>query len=499
MALLSVIAGELNARATGVSQSAEVVPVRSSVTNDSRAVVEGGIFVAIKGLKSDGNLFVDQALAKGAAAIVSEMPAPPSYQGAWLQVSDARVALAQAAAAVYGHPSKYLKLVGITGTNGKTTTAHHCESLFRAAGSISAMMGTIGYRIGETDEAAEHTTPEAGETQAFLRRAVDAGAKYAVMEVSSIALDLHRADCLEFEVAAFTNLTQDHLDYHGTMERYAAAKAQLFAMPVRSAVVNIDDEFGASLAENSKSRVLSYGIREYADIYCKQNDFGADGLSFEARTPLGPIDVRSALVGRPHAYNILCAIGIGIALGFDAETIARGINTSRGAAGRLERVPAGENQPVVVVDYAHTPDALINVLATARDMAKARGGRLISIFGCGGDRDRTKRPIMGEAAGRMSDVVIATSDNPRTEDPMKILEEIEQGLKQSGKTYSLILDRKEAIFAGIDQAANTDVVLIAGKGHEDYQIIGTVKSHFDDREVAIAALAVKSGAMKPGT
>lgn len=492
MILLSDIACELRAEASGEKMDATIAPASSAVTHDSRRVVPGGIFVAIKGATTDGNQFVQQATQRGALAIISEAPRPTDFSGVWLQVADARAALAQTAALVHGHPSRSLKLVGITGTNGKTTTAHLCEAIFRAAGTVPAMMGTISHRIGDEEEVAEHTTPEASHIQDFLRRAVEAGAKYAVMEVSSIALDLHRVDCLEFAVTAFTNLTQDHLDYHGTMEAYAAAKSKLFAKAKDVAVINVDDAFGAQLLAKlptmTSARGLSYAIDSPADLTPDRNDFGVAGLSFTARTPVGHIEIRSPLVGRPHAYNILCATGIGIALGIDAESIARGIGASRGAAGRFERVSTGDDDITVVVDYAHTPDALVNVLQTARATANTTGGRVIAVFGCGGDRDKTKRPLMGQDAARLSDRVIATSDNPRSEDPLTILRDIEAGLQQANGNYELIEDRRAAIFQAVLNAQPHDVIVIAGKGHEDYQILASGKIHFDDREVAQAAL-----------
>lgn len=486
MILLSDIAQELNAQLTGGETNVAIVPANSVVTHDSRRVVPGGIFVAIKGATSDGNNFVNQATQRGALAVISESPQPADFSGVWLQVADARAALAHTAAIVYGHPSRSLKLVGITGTNGKTTTAHLCEAIFRAAGTVPAMMGTISHRIGEQEEVAEHTTPEASHIQEFLRRAVAAGVKYAVMEVSSIALDMRRADYLDFAVAAFTNLTQDHLDYHGTMEAYAAAKSKLFTEAKGVAVINFDDAFGAQLAKTTSAQVLSYAIDSRADITPDRNDFGVAGLSFTARTPVGNIEIRSPLVGRPHAYNILCAVGISLALGIDTESIARGIGDSRGAAGRFERVSNADDDITVIVDYAHTPDALVNVLKTAR--ATANSGRVITVFGCGGDRDKTKRPQMGQDAARLSELVIATSDNPRNEDPMAILRDIEVGLKQTSENYELIEDRREAINKAIAEAKAKDVIVIAGKGHEDYQILAGGKIHFDDREVAQEAL-----------
>ncbi len=488
MILLSDIARALNAQASGEGLNATVIPAASVVTHDSRRVVPGGIFVAIQGATSDGNNFVTQATQRGALAILSETPRPANFSGAWLQVADARASLARTAALVYGHPSRSLQLVGITGTNGKTTTAHLCEAVFRAAGTVPAMMGTIAHRIGAHEEVAAHTTPEASDIQAFLHRAVEAGVKYAVMEVSSIALDLRRTDCLEFAVAAFTNLTQDHLDYHGTMEAYAAAKQKLFAITDHHAVINADDAFSTTLRQATTARVLSYAIDSSADITPDKTAFGVAGLSFTARTPVGAVEIRSPLVGRPHAYNLLCALGICLALGIETETIARGLSASHGAAGRFERVNEAGDDITVVVDYAHTPDALVNVLQIAREAASTSGGRVITVFGCGGDRDKTKRPLMGEDAAKLSEVVFATSDNPRSEDPEAILADIEVGLKRGGGNYELIADRQSAIGKAVAKAQPKDVIVIAGKGHEDYQILASGKIHFDDREVAREAL-----------
>ena len=500
MTLLSDIAREVKAQASGDGLNAQVVAAASRaeliVTHDSRRVVPGGIFVAIKGATTDGNNFVNQATQRGALAILSENPRPAKFDGVWFQVADARASLARTAALVYGHPSRSLQLVGITGTNGKTTTAHLCESVFRAAGAVPAMMGTIAHRIGEHEEVAAHTTPEASEIQAFMHRAVAANVKYAVMEVSSIALDLHRADCLDFAVAAFTNLTQDHLDYHGTMEAYGAAKQKLFEMTNSHVVVNVDDAFGATLPQATRAQVLSYAIDRNADLTPDKTDFGVAGLSFTARSPVGDIEIRSPLVGRPHAYNILCAVGIGLALGINTDTIARGIHASHGAAGRFERASDASDDITVIVDYAHTPDALVNVLKIARDAAQASGGRVVTVFGCGGDRDKTKRPLMGEDAATMSDVVFATSDNPRSEDPEAILADIEVGLKRANGNFELIVDRHAAITKAVTEAKLNDVIVIAGKGHEDYQILASGKIHFDDREVAREALELRRGAAK---
>jgi UDP-N-acetylmuramoyl-L-alanyl-D-glutamate--2,6-diaminopimelate ligase len=498
MVRLRDIASYIGAKTCGGDPDALVEPASSIVTPDSRRVVPGGIFAAITGAHADGNLFAGEAAKRGAIAVISEQPRPAALSDiVWMQVADARAALAKAAALVHGHPSRKLRLVGLTGTNGKTTTAHLVEAIFAAAGRKSAMMGTIGYRIGDERFDADFTTPEASETQDFLRRAVAAGVTHAVMEISSIALDLHRADELQFAVAAFTNLTQDHLDFHGTLEAYFAAKRKLFdrSIGVRPAysVVNLDDPRGAELKALCGDDAITYALDAEAGVTTRDRAFGLDGLRFTAQTPAGEVEINSSLVGRPHAYNTLCAIGVGLGLGFDLETIARGINQCPGVPGRFERVNRNGDDLTVVVDYAHTPDALANVLRTVREAqenqnSRKPAGRLITVFGCGGDRDRTKRPLMGEEAAGLSDFVIATSDNPRSEDPLLILNDIRVGLDRAGKPYDLIVDRREAICRAIVQAQSGDVIVIAGKGHETYQILPTGRIHFDDREVAREAL-----------
>lgn len=498
MTTLQELIEYINAKPSGARESgrlnAVIEATNAAVTHDSRRVMPGGLFVAITGAKTDGNLYVGEAVRRGALAVISDKVKPADFNGIWLHVADARVALAQAAALVNEFPSRALQLAGITGTNGKTTTAHLLESIFRAAGKKSALMGTINQRIGNDEVVSEFTTPEASETQNFLRRAVAAGCTHAVMEVSSHALELHRADQLEFAAAAFTNLTQDHLDLHGTMENYFAAKRKLFdgsiGVKPRRAVINVDDEYGQQLLADVGTTALTYALEGKADITVPEKNFGLEGLKFIAQTPAGALQIDSPLVGRPFAYNILCAIGLGLALEFEPSMITRGINQSKGAAGRFERCNTSEDDITVIVDYAHTPDALVNVLKTVRDaLGETSEREVLTVMGCGGDRDKTKRAPMGEAAARWSDLVIATSDNPRSEDPQAILQDIQPGLERVGKRYTLIVDRREAIFQAITQAQPGAVVMIAGKGHEDYQILPTGKIHFDDREVARAALA----------
>lgn len=518
-----------------------VIPAEASaVTNDSRRVIPGGVFVAIRGANFDGNRFVGEAYERGARVIISEEPCPeslrqilpapsltsdpegrpdPSPCVSWIQVTGARVALARVAALVFGEPSTQLALVGVTGTNGKTTMTYLVESILRAANLPSAAMGTISYRIGEESRPAEFTTPEAAEIQYFLHRAVAAGVRHAVMEVSSIALELHRSDQLHFAVAAFTNLTQDHLDFHQTMEAYFAAKRRLFDGHTGSypdnVVINVDDPYGRELAQDwlerggSEDRLWTYGVEPPARITSTRPvparigparisiegppSFGLEGLRFTAATPVGPLVIESPLVGRPHASNILGAIGIGLALGIPPATIAAGIRQCTGVPGRFERVSTDADEITVIVDYAHTPDALANVLRTIREARGAgrSAGGLTTVFGCGGDRDRTKRPLMGEESGRWSDRVIITSDNPRSEDPLLIMNDIRVGIDRTTASYEMILDRREAIFTAITGARPGEVILLAGKGHENYQILPTGRIHFDDCEVAREALAAR--------
>jgi UDP-N-acetylmuramyl-tripeptide synthetase len=466
----------------------------SVITHDSRQTREGTLFVAIKGETADGHRFVPDVMRRGASGVISEYDAPAGFKGAWLKAADARVALAQAAAAVYGDPSHELDLVGITGTNGKTTTTYLCFALAEAAGVKPAMLTTVEYRIGERSEAAVRTTPEASDTNRFLRQAVDENCKMAVMEASSQAIDLHRCDALRFKIAVFTNLTRDHLDYHETMDNYFDAKKKLFDGRLGEApsvsVVNIDDEWGAKLADQlraSGQRVVTFSLNNTdADLSGTNIDVSlVSGTSFDLKTPRGQLHINSPLVGRPHVYNMTAAAGVGIELGFDLDSIANGLSTCVGAPGRFERVPH-DNDFAVVVDYAHTDDALLNTLKTARGLTK---GRLITVFGCGGNRDKTKRRPMGKIAAEYSDLVVITSDNPRNEDPLKIVADIEAGVKERETVYEVIPDRREAIFRVVAGAKTHDVVIIAGKGHETYQIVGSDKFHFDDREVAADALA----------
>lgn len=481
------VANELNAEHFGPEGAYAV-----DVTHDSRQARAGTLFVAIKGASMDGHRFVDEVIRRGAAGIISEFDPPAGFAGAWIKVTDARTALAHAAAVITGNPSHDLDLVGITGTNGKTTTTYLCFALAEAAGKKAAMLTTVEYRIGEKSEPAVRTTPEASDTNRFLREALDSGCSVAVMEASSQAIDLHRCDWLRFKIAVFTNLTRDHLDYHLTMENYYDAKKKLFDGRLGerpgSCVINIDDEWGVKLAGEltaAGQRVVTFSQTAEADLTAGDIEVSLiRGTSFRLKTPAGERQIVSPLVGRPHVYNMLSATAAALELGFDLDSIAKGLQTCAGAPGRFERV-AHEGDFAVVVDYAHTDDALMNTLKTARDLTR---GRIITVFGCGGDRDRTKRRPMGEVAGEYSDLVIITSDNPRGEDPLRIISEIEVGVKDKNAAYEVISDRRDAIYRAVSQAAADDVVIIAGKGHETYQIVGGEKYHFDDREVAAEAI-----------
>lgn len=485
---VQAVADAIGAAITGDGSSAA-----SDVTHDSRLARPGSLFVAIKGETADGHRFIDDVMRRGAAGVVSEFDRTPDFAGAWLRVEDARAALAKAAAFVNGHPSHDLDLIGVTGTNGKTTTTYLCFALGEAAGVRPAMLTTVEYRIGMDSEPAVRTTPEASDTNRFLRRAVEAGCGMAVMEASSQAIDLHRCDSLRFRVAVFTNLTRDHLDYHGSMENYFDAKKKLFdgrlGEPPAVSVINVDDEWGRKLADGLRSegrRVVATGLSKGADLTATGIDVSlVRGTSFTLKTPTGEADVVSPLVGKPHVYNILSAAGVALELGYDLGAVVKGVGACIGAPGRFERVPH-DGDFAVVVDYAHTDDALLNTLRTARELT---AGRVITVFGCGGDRDKTKRRPMGEVAAEGSDVVIITSDNPRKEDPLRIIAEIEAGIKGTGRPFEVISDRRDAIHRAVAIAETGDVVIIAGKGHETYQIIGDDRFHFDDRLVAAEAIS----------
>jgi UDP-N-acetylmuramoyl-L-alanyl-D-glutamate--2,6-diaminopimelate ligase len=481
----------------GEADSNGLMKARAAVTGiayDSRRVQPGHVFVALKGRRTDGARFVREALERGAVAVVSEEPAPADLSAIWTAVQDARLALALLAVAFSGNPSLEMRVVGITGTNGKTTTAHLIASIFDAAEIPCGLLGTVGYRIADDIRDATHTTPEAPEVQALLREMVDRGCGACAMEVSSHALSLRRVDGTTFAAAVFTNLTRDHLDFHGDMDAYFQAKRRLFEMLPRDAptLINIDDPRGVTLAA-ATSRPVTYAVNRPADITPGPVSFSLNGLEFDVRTPRGLLHVKSPLVGRPNVYNILAAVSTATALGLSFHEIESGIAALEGVPGRFQLVSGARGEVMVVVDYAHTDDALRNLLETVRPLAS---GRLITVFGCGGDRDRTKRPLMGAVASRLSDLIVITSDNPRSEDPARIIEEIQRGItpdtqRDAAQGPLTVLDRREAIDMAIELARPGDVVLIAGKGHEKYQIVGSNVLPFDDVAVAREALSRK--------
>lgn len=456
-----------------------------AITSDSRQVTRGSLFIAIPGLAQDGSAFADSAIEQGAAAVVWEKP-PRSGRPAFIQTSDARGALAVIAANFYGRPAEKLVLIGVTGTSGKTTTTKMVESIFDATGNPVGMIGTIEYRAGEEREVADRTTPDAIVLQEWFSRMVAAKAKNAVMEVSSHALVLKRTAGVPFSAAIFTNMSRDHFDFHRDFEDYYLAKRILFdqiPQTERRAVVNIDDAFGRRLAgELGGKRVLSVGMTSGADIH-PGDSFKASvhGLRGSISTPFGEVNLESPLIGNPNLANWMCAIGATLAVGIPVGTVEKGIAALTAVRGRFERVVGPEGAPTVLIDYAHKPDAMDKLLTAVRQMAPDR--RLIVVFGCGGDRDQGKRPLMGEIAARLADLTILTSDNPRSESPERIVEQIERGVRSvAGSNYLTIVDRREAIGRAIEVAGDRAVVVVAGKGHENYQVVGDRIIHFDDRE-----------------
>ncbi len=480
-------------------QGAEVLsqsgnPAVAGVEYDSRRVRPGTVFVAMKGETSDGNRFIDQAIAAGAVAIVTDSPAEaPRPAIAWAQVVDGRRALARLSANFYKRPAERIANTGITGTNGKSTTAFLIESIFQAAGRKTVLIGTIEYHVAGKILPAPHTTPEALELNRLLSEGLGQGVTEAVMEVSSHALEQQRVFGIPFDVAVFTNLTRDHLDYHGTMENYFRAKQVLFegcgTDPPRAAVLNTDDEYGRQLLKLCKTKsalVLSYGLTSGdCDFRAESVEITPRGTRFQMVTPSGTIAMWSPLIGNVNVYNVLAASAAGYARDCSAEAIAKGIFDLASVPGRFERVDCG--QPfTVVVDYAHTDDALRNLTSLARDFVARAGlkGKVITLFGCGGDRDRAKRPLMGEAAGKGSDFVVLTSDNPRSEDPLAIMNDALVGLQKCGAKYSMEPGRRKAIALALQRATPGDIVLLAGKGHEKVQVTKEGTIPFDDVDVA---------------
>jgi len=480
----------------------------------SKQIGKGFLFAAIRGLEADGHRFIEEAIQRGAEVIVSEEDRDVSGRTLIL-VPNSRQALARISSNFYRDPSSRLKLIGITGTNGKTTTTYLLESIFKKAGYTVGVLGTINYRFGQKVTPAPNTTPESLDLQRILDEMLKEGTSHVVMEVSSHALDLDRVFACQFDAAVFTNLTSEHLDYHKTLDQYFESKKKLFFDSlVKSrkkrcfAVTNIDDPRGEKIVEGIGLPIIRYGLGPTCEVAADRVTYSFDGLSCRIRTPKGDLPIRSKLIGEFNVYNILAAVSVGIGMGVSLETLKEGVDALDGVSGRFEKVENTKGIHVVV-DYAHTHDALERVLSGLKRIVESETqnrGKMITVFGCGGDRDRTKRPLMGQVAGKYSDLAILTSDNPRTEDPLAILEEVERGLKslplkewhpdeveswKSKKGYLKVADRKKAIRTAVRLAQRSDTVLIAGKGHEDYQIIGKKKFPFDDRVEARKALEEK--------
>ena len=491
-ALVRSVAG---ARTTG-NANATV----TGLAYDSRLVKPGDAFFCVPGANTDGHLYIPQAVEQGATALIAqdgrELPAPPLPEwlrdGALITVPDTMAAMAPMAVEFFDDPSTRLTLAGVTGTNGKTTTAQMLDAIFHAAGHESGLIGTIEYRIGGRPRKAKHTTPFAVDLQGLLAECVDSGATHAAMEVSSHALSLHRTDGCRFAAAVFTNLTLEHLDFHADMKGYLAAKQRLFTdaqyMPgnrERANAINADDEAGREIARAALGSTLTYAVEAQADCRAEEIELGSAGTRFVAVLPAGRAPIEMRLLGMFNVYNALGALAAAVGLGIPVEAAQEGLSQMDPVRGRLERVPSSAR--TVLVDYAHSPDGLTQALKAVRELTS---GRVIVVFGCGGNRDRTKRPVMGEIAGRLADRCVVTSDNPRDEKPEAIIEEIVRGIPADALPRCAVeSDRAAAIRKAIESATEDDLVLIAGKGHEDYQIFAGGRTiHFDDREVAEAAL-----------
>ena len=469
--LLSNIAADLRLPVTG--GDAEI----TSVEYDSRKVREGSLFCCMKGLVSDGHNFAAQAVEKGAAALIVEHLLPLDVPQ--VVAPDGRVAMAHAAAAFYNHPEREMIMLGVTGTNGKTSTTYMVKSIAETAGKKVGLIGTIHNMIGDEMFETGRTTPESADLFALLRRMADERVDLVIMEVSSHALVQDRVAGIPFRVALFTNLTQDHLDYHKTFDHYLEAKKLLFKQS-DLAIVNIDDAYAERMTDGLTIPIKTMGIQHRADYTALNIDIRTDGVSFHLRTPNGEGPVRMHISGLFSVYNAMGAAAITQSIGISFADILKGLESLSGVSGRLQSVDTNGRPFAVYVDYAHTPDALENVLTSVRQFAKAR---VVSLFGCGGDRDRSKRPLMGEIGGRHSDFVVVTSDNPRTENPEDIVRAVELGVQKSGTPYRSIINRREAIAFALSMLEADDILVIAGKGHENYQEINGVKHHFDDREI----------------
>jgi UDP-N-acetylmuramoyl-L-alanyl-D-glutamate--2,6-diaminopimelate ligase len=461
----------------------------SGIFYDSKQLRPGGLFFAIKGTKLNGLDFIDEAIERGAVCVVSESDFMTYKTVCKVLVKDARKACAVVANNFYERPSQNLNIVGITGTNGKTTTMYLIEAILKESGKRCATIGTISYNVGERSIPASNTTPSSIMLQMLLNDVVKAGIHYCAMEVSSHSLHQYRVDGIRYKHAIFTNLTSEHMDYHKDMDDYFMAKRRLFEIIGEGsfAISNIDDEYGKRVTEATKATILTYGIKNSADIVAYDIKSSISGSYFKVKTPQHELSMKTSIPGDHNIYNILAAVSFGISCGIEARCIEAAIRNFKGVAGRLQRVDCGQNFSVFV-DYAHTDDALSNVLAALRRVSKKR---IISVFGCGGDRDRTKRPRMGKVGAELSDFLVITSDNPRSEDPEAITNEIVKGIPQDFKSYRVVLDRQKAIETALNMAKEDDIVLIAGKGHETCQIFKENIIAFDDSKICAEILESK--------
>lgn len=465
----------------------------------SRTVQKGDLFIAVRGFQADGHDFLEEALRNGACALLVEdlekVPAPLPGEISIIQATNTRQAMALVADAFYRHPSGKLRLVGVTGTNGKTTTAYLVESIFRLAGRMTGLVGTVTYRIGTQELPVGRTTPESVDLQKMLAEMVGQGVEMAAMEVSSHALDLHRADGCEFAVSVFTNLSQDHLDYHRDMENYFAAKRKLFTgygnISTKKAAINIDDSYGKRLLEELQGEAFTYGTSPEARLRGELLQLHLQSSSVRVAYEGKESEFDAPLVGHFNLYNIMAAISVALLLGLSLEEAVEGVMGFPGVPGRFQAVDGGQDF-AVIVDYAHTPDSLAKAIQAAKGIAR---GRVITVFGCGGDRDRGKRPLMGRYSGELSDYTVITSDNPRSEDPREIIGEIEAGIREvaGAERYEIVVDRRAGIKRAIELASSGDVVLIAGKGHERGQIFADRVVPFEDYQVARELLRSRGG------
>jgi len=476
---LSQLLADVNVLNKNVSEDLEI----TQVVYDSRKVTPGCMFVAITGFATDGNKYIPMALEKGAAVVVTAQPQQAHIP--YVQVESDRLALAQIGANFYGHPGDAMELIGITGTNGKTSSTLLLKHILeQVQGAKVGLMGTMENMIGAESIPTERTTPESFELQALLAQMRDAGCTHAIMEVSSHALTLERVAGLHYAVAAFTNLTEDHLDFHKTMENYCDAKAELFRR-CDKAVANKDDEWFVQMTENATCQMLTTSVKGDADLQAENLELLSDGISFTAVYGKQRVAVKLPIPGKFTVYNALTVLGCALQLGISLQQAAEALASAKGVKGRVEVVPTPGQDYTVLIDYAHTPDGLENVLSAVKGYCK---GKLIAVFGCGGDRDPVKRPIMGRIGVELADYAIITSDNPRTEDPMKIIQDILKGVDSTKNNYEILENRPKAIQHAMDIAKKNDIIVLAGKGHETYQEICGVKHHLDEREVVAAYL-----------